>query len=340
MKKRRTFTVGAAVVAVFALLPGPPRKFSGRVESAEPDTTMLARFDISTKPTVLMVPVTVGRDPFQFGLATADFSVFSRAFAKSLPRLEAGLDRPDDEFLGTAYRAAPQISVGNLRLQFPYPWVQCANPGTIFGAQFIGSDGVIGLDILAEQIVEINFDEGTIRFLSSVPKNPGDRFEITSLRKRPRACAVTIKARCCDEPVEDFYVELENPDAISIRAPVYRQLFEKRQIRNLRTESAIGAGRPVLVGSASSFELGRFQTKNVRVAVSGDNVIGLEYLSRYLVTFDFPQGVMYLRPGKQFERADKYDMSGLYAKVRKKALRICHLLRARKSGRRSGPSGG
>ncbi|HUY32939.1 MAG TPA: SUMF1/EgtB/PvdO family nonheme iron enzyme [Pirellulales bacterium] len=42
------------------------------------------------------------------------------------------------------------------------------------------------------------------------------------------------------------------------------------------------------------------------------NLLGLAYLSRYLVTFDFPNSVLYLRPGKVYSSPPLfYDLSGL-----------------------------
>jgi hypothetical protein len=42
------------------------------------------------------------------------------------------------------------------------------------------------------------------------------------------------------------------------------------------------------------------------------NVLGLNYWSRFVVTFDFPAGVMYLKKSSRFDQPDLQDLSGLH----------------------------
>lgn len=42
------------------------------------------------------------------------------------------------------------------------------------------------------------------------------------------------------------------------------------------------------------------------------NMIGLGFLSRFLVTVDFPKGVMYLKKGRRFNEPDYWDRTGLH----------------------------
>ena len=41
------------------------------------------------------------------------------------------------------------------------------------------------------------------------------------------------------------------------------------------------------------------------------NSVGLRFLSRFVVTFDFPEATVYLQPGEQFERPEPSATSGL-----------------------------
>lgn len=41
-------------------------------------------------------------------------------------------------------------------------------------------------------------------------------------------------------------------------------------------------------------------------------ILGLDFWSRYVVTFDFPNNVLYLRRGKEFNRRDSFNESGLH----------------------------
>lgn len=310
-------------VAVAVLQPWNPGQSSRVTLAAEPDDAVLAEFAFDATEPLLKIPVTIGPDQFHFGLATGDSTCFSKPFAKRLDRLPPEVDDKDDTTLDVYFRRAPQASIGPLPLQFPHPFVTCGHLSD-FGYQFVRTDGVVGLDVLAQHIVQIDFDSGKIRFLGKVPKDAGDPLEITSFQKRPRRCAVTVKAKCGDEPPEEYYIDFENSDAISIRSPTYRRLFEKKQIHQLHLESGLGTGRgwTIMAGTADVFGIGRCETKNVRTVVSGDNIIGLQYLSRFVATFDFPMGLLYLRPGKHFDEPEGRDISGLYSKWQKQALRV------------------
>ena len=284
--------------------------------AAEPNANVLGECDFDPADAIIKVPVAAGHQTWRCGLATSETSMFHSSLATKLERDDLLADnipeRPGDVVV---VRRAPATSIGGVKVEFPHGTVFCGRLGH-FGGYWSHTDGLIGLDVLAQQIVEIDFDEGMIRFLRAVPEAAGERFEIGSLQKRPRLRAVTVKAQCCDEPAEDFYVELEESDTIQIRSRDYRRLLEKRLIRQLHVEPTLGisgARRPrdSYAGRAASFGIGGYRTCDVRVVAGGDNVIGAGFLSRFVVTFDFPRGFMYLRPGKQFDRQDRHDVSGL-----------------------------
>jgi len=304
-----------AVIATLGLLPGTHA--ANRALGAEPDPRVLAEFDFDAGGQVLELPVVIGMDRYRFGLTTSKSGIFGRQFLNKLARLPAEIDepdRPDRDDGNFSFRSAPEASMGGMKLRFPNNWVRCGRFGW-YGGHFIPMDGLIGLEILAQYIMQIDFDNGKIRFLRSLPDDPGARFEITSLQRRPRLRMLTVKAQCGNEPPEEFNVNLEYPGEISLRPSFFRRLFETEQLCRRHREATFGTRLAPFdyVGIASSFNLGPFRSVSLRTGAWVDNEIGLEYLSRYTVTFDFPHGFMYLRPGKQFDRACGIDVSGLYA---------------------------
>jgi len=60
------------------------------------------------------------------------------------------------------------------------------------------------------------------------------------------------------------------------------------------------------------FALGSRQTQDLAFVRGDDNLLGLAYLSRYKITFDFPNRVLYSRAGKAFDKPDPTDVSGLH----------------------------
>ena len=319
MNTKRIVVGSLTAVAFLALARWDWTRISALAAGAEPVSPILAEFDFDPGEPQLTVPVELGMNRYRLGLATRESSSFGKPFANTLPRLPAEVDVSDDSIF--ASRMAPRASLGGIAVRFPRSSVLC-ELSPIGNERFSQCDAVVGLDVLVQHIVQIDFDDRKIRFLRAIPEAPGDRFEIVSLHKRPRLCAVTVKAQCCSEPADEFSVELESPDAIYLRSSVCRRLFDNGELRWPHDESTFDVTRVPFccVGTASSFTLGRFRTNDVRAVVHRDNVIGMGYLSRYVVTFDFPNGAMYLRPGKQFDREDGYDASGLFARMRDDGL--------------------
>jgi hypothetical protein len=304
----------AVAVLVGAYLAGPSRDgigTDGGVLAAEPDASVLGDCEFDPADAIIKVPVMAGREAYRCGLATSRTSMFHTSLATKFQRDDNFPEQPG-AFL--VMRIAPPTTIGGMKVEFPLGIIFCGKLGHV-GGYWSHTDGLIGLDVLAHHIVEFDFDEGRVRFLRAVPEAAGERFDIASLQKRPRLCAVTVKAKFCDEPAEDFYVELEEPDTIQIRSPDNNRLLEQGAIRQLHVEPTLGlcGARPhgSLAGTAASFSIGGFQKSDVRVVAGNANVIGTGFLSRFVVTFDFPRGFMYLRPGKQFDRHDRHDLSGL-----------------------------
>ncbi|HEY2253195.1 MAG TPA: hypothetical protein VGH74_19110, partial [Planctomycetaceae bacterium] len=57
--------------------------------------------------------------------------------------------------------------------------------------------------------------------------------------------------------------------------------------------------------------LGEFVNDQVTVREAEQNSLGLSLLSRYIVTFDFPKGRLYLKKGSRFAEPQRSDLSGL-----------------------------
>ena len=313
----------ASIMTVVFLVPAHwgQALICGRVVAAEPGSPVLVEFDFDPGEPQLTIPFQLGKERYRFGFATRDSTSFRKSFADTLPRLPPEVDAPDHPIV--ALRQAPIVRLGPMTIRFPKSFVECGL-SDIENKCFSQCDAIAGLDVLAQHIVQIDFDERKIRFLRTVPEKPGDRFEIASLQRRPRLCAVTVKAQCGSGPAEEFSVELERPDAIYVSSSTCLRLLEKGEFWRPHDESTFDSSPLAtrVVGTASSFTLGRFETKDVRTVIYRDNIIGLGYLSRYVVTFDFPRGAMYLRPGKQFDRQDAYDASGLFATMRDNALEV------------------
>ena len=69
------------------------------------------------------------------------------------------------------------------------------------------------------------------------------------------------------------------------------------------------------------FSIGPFEYEGAIFGEGDRNRLGIGFLSRHIVTFDFPNGRLYLKKGEKFRNADETDMSGLHLlRISKKTI--------------------
>lgn len=64
-------------------------------------------------------------------------------------------------------------------------------------------------------------------------------------------------------------------------------------------------------GKVGEVALAGYRHADLIFSASARNVLGLNYWSRYVTTFDFPGGAIYLKKGDRIEQPDTQDLSGL-----------------------------
>ena len=104
-------------------------------------------------------------------------------------------------------------------------------------------------------------------------------------------------------------------DEISLSGGAFDLLRLEKRLhvfsRKAKFETASGE-ITVREGVLDEFVLGSFRHQHLFVTRSASvrGGIGMGYLSRYLVTFDFPQKKVYLKPGAAFDRKSQRDALG------------------------------
>lgn len=185
-------------------------------------------------------------------------------------------------------------------------------------AEGANSRGYMGMTALKDKVFTVDFDEGVVRFSKHVSRDAGTPIPLRWDHGVPFAVA----------EVEGLGKELFQIDtgacsfaAGSLRNEAFLKLALNRQLHMvgspmLTVQTAAGRKR-VSKGQVAFFSLGPFTHRGLifdnNPAMSK---LGLGYLSRYAVTFDMPGSTMYLQPGKEFDRLDRYDLSGVGIKQR------------------------
>jgi hypothetical protein len=185
--------------------------------------------------------------------------------------------------------AAPRLSLGGLPLRTGAR-VFTDDFARLFPRRQV--QGILGMDCLRNYVVQLDFGGGKMRLLD--PTRPPGGTLGQPYRLRTSSGALYIESDFFGTGRAAFQVDT----GCTIDAVLERRLFEQvllshRPVRS-RTFSS-PAGRPV---QECVFAQGTFDgTTYSRLLVDGadDNLLGLRFLARHGVTFDFPRDTLFLR---------------------------------------------
>ena len=206
----------------------------------------------------------------------------------------------------------PDLQVGRLKPP-PAARALCASllePRQAFDGPL---DGFIGMDFLLPHIVQLDFDAQKVRFLKTLPPEPGELFPIfLGTSRQQNVPHLWVKAT---DTALVFAIDTGFNGTLQVDSRSFDELDNGGRI-GLRSEamfSSAGGTHSHLTGRLDSLTVGEFTHRDLIVdRHSRSNVVGLRYLKRFLVTFDFPRNVVYLKPGKGFDQLDEWNLSGLH----------------------------
>jgi len=279
---------------------------AGAARAADRRGQVIAEFEISPDGDFIRLPVTIGQQDYPFLVNTGQATTNIEESLRS--KLE--LTKLKIEFRG---KRASQMrdrfggfaaTLGNLPLEFP-AGVEAADYTSMREKLDVECYGELGMDVLVKHIVQIDFDQGVLRFLASLPSSPGEALRITPLGGE--GGAPTIPVILAGTPPEKFIVTSARAgNALEIRSELLAQLVEREKVKILDKEKGVTRSGGLLyqTGRLEAAQIGKFRHEGVMVNSAEQNGIGLSYLARYLVTFDFPRNKLYLKKGVHFEASD------------------------------------
>jgi len=172
--------------------------------------------------------------------------------------------------------------------------------------------GFLGIDFLKDWIVTIDFDEGRLDFLASdAAKNPqwGESipfvFDSNGL--------IWLSATVGKNTRTSFMVDVGDAGTGSLHGELFSQLVGSRDLRITGDMDFMDLAGTHNLQKAwlSRLALESFQHQNLLLRKGHENRLGLGYLRRYRVTFDFPHQRLFLAKGKRFAEPDRGPMCGL-----------------------------
>lgn len=279
------------------------------------DDNVIAEFDVTPGGDLVCLPFVIDGRSYPFAIATGcSYWVFDESLRERLRPLGTP-DRPVMTPGGSPLYAPPDGDFAG----FPPP---AGGSGVCLpfhdGLLVLGQNcrGFAGCQFLRDTVFSIDFDRGKVTFLRRAKPDFGERFQF-EMRDLGGGNVPCVHV---DLPggAEPFLINT------SLAA------FTAGSIRRERFDAlmASGAVSPIDFGEQQSFRfgVGVVAVRNARLPlmklgtcehqglVFSDGFmseLGLGYLSRYVVTFDFPARHVYFRRGKQYARREQYDRAGI-----------------------------
>lgn len=282
--------------------------------TAPSGSSVLAESDVAAQGDCIVLPVTIAGKEYPFLLDTGSTNtVVDRELASELGgSVGENVAGGADGALVVQFLRPKPVLIGRIRITPTRPFVSADLTvlRRVAGREF---RGVIGVDSLSDRVVQIDFDGGKLRFLAEVPpKFP------RGTRAVPIIGDETVGGPCIRGTIRGnketaFFVDTGDTGSMSVTRDVVQLLISTRSGRIVDSgESASLAGvRPMRVARVESFSLGDWAFPGIVATESGSDRIGLGFLSRFQVTLDFVNDVMYLTPGKNFNKRDLRDWSGM-----------------------------
>lgn len=269
-------------------------------------------FELSAEQSLPTVPVRLAGQTYEFILDTgAETTVYDRIIGSPLGEVR---ESPVN---------SPKSSTGTRLAQFVQPRAQLGglslDDGTLkfcFDLQLMRDlherpyCGIVGLDFLRKHIVQFDFDAGMTRLLSRLPDDPGEPFPFAA-DPLHRAAVVGTPGRLGGIT---FLLDSGSDGSIGIETSLHRDLLRVGRLTHVQPAGQITAGGIVDSTSArlNSFRVGAFAHDRLVTYSGSHNILGMRYLSRFLVTIDYPRQQVYLKKRSTFAEPDRRDVSGLW----------------------------
>jgi hypothetical protein len=276
------------------------------------NTGQLNELSFDKEIPLILLPVKYNGKKHLFLLDTGStYTVYDLSFKKNLGdvRKRQTVQTPGGQFVLELYDA-PDAYLGahNIVGSGRVACMDLTMLDFIFGKKV---SGFIGMDFLKKHVIQIDFDKGTLAFLTPEKKQGsvwGEEFVMTYVWDVP-----FITGSLSDGSRADFAVDTGHNFFGNLGRRLFENLTSKQNVETIEllTYSATGNSRSRST-RIDKFSIGSFDYEGAILQEGELNQLGTGFLARHIVTFDFPNGKLYLKKGEKFRNADEIDMSGLH----------------------------
>jgi hypothetical protein len=274
---------------------------------------VLAEFLIAKGGDPILLPVTFQREDYLFLFDTGStHMVFDTSFRNDLGQLRGTTTvvTPQDKKVTVECYDAPEAFLGPLNIK-ECGNVLCAEIEELDLIEDERISGIIGMNFLIRYAVQIDFDGGILTFLQPLTgENPNWGEAFASNHNSP--LVLQVQGNILDDIEADFTIDTGCLATGTLDRSVFRKVVPEEGAKTLvvrvKTLAGILDTREARIEELS---VGPFEYEGLIFEECSPNLLGLSFLSRHTVTFDFFNGIMYLEEGRQFRKNDERDMSGL-----------------------------
>jgi len=313
MSKKRSSVILKVVLFFVLLLTYGCSDEPKNTSDGSAEHKILAEFKIAKTGDPILLPVTFKDKELLFVLDTGSSHT---AFDTSL-RNELGEVKKIEKALthGAPITAelfdAPKAFLGPLNLQ-DSGQVSCLDLKMLSLIDGRKISGIIGVNFLRGYVIQIDFDKGTLSFLQpKEEQHPNWGIELAIWYNS--LGLPFIKSSISKNINVDFMIDTASNSTGGLGSDIFKQILSEKGLTTSKTLIATASGviqkREVRIDSIS---VGSFEYQKLIFSEANWSYLGLLFLSRHIVTLDFPNKRMYLRKGKELKKGDETDMSGLH----------------------------
>jgi len=300
------------VVAVTVLVGVASRVSVCQQPSATKPADTLEEFAIGKHGRPIVVPVRLDDENYSFAVDTGSaISIFDTSLksklgkAKGTATIRTSLGQGQVDVFNS-----PDAFVGKLSLK-ACDQVTCLNLEAVRRASGKDIYGVLGIDFLKHFVVQLDFDGGTLRFFKEVGTQKERLGSPLTIALNGEHCP-TIKAFIGEKHEEEFVIDTGATN-MAIESSLFDRLVKSEEIAPGASSAVatVGGNFRARSGKLLHMSIDGFALKDLRADRDSKSSIGLRVLSRFLVTFDFPNGILHLKSGESLSEPDPPATSGL-----------------------------
>ncbi len=272
----------------------------------------LAKFQITKHGNQIILPVRFKDNEYWFLLDTgSSFTIFDSSFKYDLGEVigKVTTNTPRNTITTDVYKA-PEAFLGEINLK-SCDAVLCVDLEQTGFGEGKKIKGIIGMNFLRKYMVQIDFDFDMLYIYQSVQGEQlrwGQQCDLTF----PKGGLPHVKGVVFfDIPVE-FLIDTGHSMTGSLEEKIFRQILSQKKAKTIEA-SFITLGGTITEREAriNDLSIADFHYKDLIFSELDSSILGLEFLGRHGVIFDFPNKKFYLDVGRDFRKRDERDMSGL-----------------------------